>query len=119
MTPRNVRRRGLKAPAGSTAMLKLPVPGIAGSWVNCVSPGTKVRGAQLFPPWVEKEKPQPSLKSKSFHEAANRAPSGRIPADSSLSAKASAVTSMGWETGGRVPEPGGVSLDAGGAPAEG
>src|SRR6266852_7319472 len=91
-TTSNVLNFGLNSTAGSPATANVPVPGILGSLVKAVKPGTKLRGAKVFQPSVENEKAHPSLKAKSFHAPANQVPLGFIPNDSSLSANRSALT---------------------------
>jgi hypothetical protein len=89
---------GLYATDGSPAIANVPVPGILGSFVNSVSPGTNDSGAHDVPPSVENEKPQPSLKCQSFHAPASSVPLPSIPNDSSLPANRLFVTSTGFDT---------------------
>jgi hypothetical protein len=60
--------------------------------------GANDSGAQVAPPSVEYEKPQPSLYSQSFQAPASNVPLGSIPSDSSLFAKKSFVMSAGPTT---------------------
>jgi len=71
------------------------VPETSGSFVKDVNPGANDSGAQVVPPSVEYEIPQPSLKCQSFHIPIRIWPSGLIPSDSSLAANWSSVTWIG------------------------
>src|SRR5690348_12440141 len=76
----------------------MPVPGTFGSFVNDVNPGANDSGAQVVPPSVEYEIPQPSLKCQSFHIPMRNWPFGLIPSESSFAANWSSVTRTGDET---------------------
>src|SRR5439155_10307712 len=60
---------GLNATAGSPPKSYVPVPGTAGSFVNCVMPGMKPLGSvgvHVLPPSNVALTPQPSLKFQSL-----------------------------------------------------
>src|SRR6266516_1349240 len=81
----NLFDAGLKTTAGSPATANFvgrigSTPGVFEKDVN----GAKRSGAQVSPPSVEYEKPQPSLNSQSFQAPASHCPSGLMPSDSSL-----------------------------------
>src|SRR5438093_11599459 len=89
---------GLKTTDGSPATANFvgmigSTPGVFEKDVN----GAKLSGAQVSPPSVENENPQPSLNSQSFQAPASHCPSELMPSDSSLFAYTSFVTSRGVE----------------------